>query len=127
MTTQHSPETTDVGEDRNAVRRRTVRRWLIPVGVVAVAAAGVIAIAQHRDEIPTRTISGDTRSQVLVQEAIDAALAEHRLSAVTRSQVLVQEAIDAALVEHRLSAVTRSQVLVQKAIDAALAEAHRSG
>jgi hypothetical protein len=48
-------------------------------GVVAVAAAGVIAIAQHRDEIPTRTTSRDTRSQVLVQEAIDAALAEaHR-------------------------------------------------
>jgi hypothetical protein len=113
MTIQQYPQTSTVG-----------RRWAIPAGFVAVAVASVtfIGVSQLRGGDGHISNSDFTRSQVLVQDAIDHALATHGQLDVTRSQVLVQDAIDDALAAgHNRHDFTKAQVLEQEAIDAALA------
>lgn len=99
MSIQHVPEATIVEEGRSTGHAGGVRRWLVPAGLLAVAATSLTLIARDRDGADSATVrtSDFTRSQVLVQRAIDDALAENRPLQFTRSQVLVQRAIDDAL------------------------------
>ena len=121
MTIQHAPETPAVGHHIEQTHRPRVFRWAVPAGLVAVAATAVIGVTQYRSDSDDGDRGDFTRSQVLVQDAIDAALAANRASDVTRSQVLVQDAIDEALAANRTTDFTRAQNLVQEGIDAALA------
>ena len=122
MTIQHVPETPAVEHRIDETHRPRHYRWAVPAGLVAVAATAVIGVTQYRGHSDQGEGGDLTRSQVLVQDAIDAALAANRGSEFTRAQDTVQEAIDAALAANRTSTdYTRAQTLVQEAIDAALA------
>ena len=114
MTIQQFPETSTVGH-----------RWAVPAGAVAVAVAAVAVIGvSHFSGHDAHAVNTPfTRSQVLVQDAIDDAIAANAKPDATRSQVLVQHAIDEALAAfpQHPSDFTRAQVLEQEAIDAALA------
>ncbi|HZI46081.1 MAG TPA: hypothetical protein VFD53_12720, partial [Ilumatobacter sp.] len=96
-------------------------RWAVPAGLVAVAATAVIGVTQYRSDGDPANRREFTRSQVLVQNAIDEALAANRGSELTRAQDTVQAAIDEALAANRSREFTRAQDTVQDAIDAALA------
>ena len=96
MTIHHDPQTSALG----------THRWVIPAGLAAVAATLVIGVTQYRpgtdSDVTSRPVSvsdaGDlTQSRVLVQDAIDEALAANRGGEFTRAQDTVQQAIDEAL------------------------------
>jgi hypothetical protein len=120
MTIQQIPETSTV-EHTDITRNPRNYRWAVPAGLVAVAATAVIGVTQLRGQSDHDDPVDLSRSQVLVQQAIDQALAANRGADFTRSQVLVQDAIDEALTANRGADFTRAQVLVQQAIDEALA------
>ena len=122
MTVHHTPQTSAFAN----------HRWVVRAGLAAVAATLAIGLSQYRagtdSDVASRPMSVSdapdlTRSGVLVQDAIDEALAANRVSDFTRAQDLVQGAIDSALAANRVSDFTRAQDLVQKSIDAALATA----
>ena len=119
MTVQHIPQPSTVARAVDKTRRTRIVRWAVAAGLAVVAATAVIGVTQYRDQGSTQTEV--TRSQVLVQGAIDEALAANRTGEVTRSQVLVQGAIDAALAANHTTDYTRAQTLVQQSIDSALA------
>src|SRR5688572_28837951 len=111
MTIQHAPETSPVGHRIEETHRPRNYRWAVPAGLVAVAATAVIGVTQHRGDSEHDDRADLTRSQVLVQDAIDSALAANRVSDFTRAQDLVQDAIDSALAANRVSDFTRAQDL----------------
>jgi hypothetical protein len=125
MTIQHAPETSPVGHRIEETQRPRAYRWAVPAGLVAVAATAVIGVTQYRSDSDDGDRGDFTRSQVLVQDAIDAALTANRSADLTRAQDTVQDAIDEALAANRAGEVTRAQDTVQDAIDEALA-ANRS-
>lgn len=88
--------------------RRRMSRWVAPVGIAIGAACivgtGALLIGANAEPTPTPPAVADSdqgRSQRLVEESIDAALAANRPAATEsdqgRSHRLVQESIDAAL------------------------------
>jgi hypothetical protein len=121
--TIHQDPTTTVAHDLDDSPRSRRHGWLIPAGVVAVAAVAALGVARYRDDGDQHGVTGSnyTGAQVLVEDAIDEALAANRSGDFTTSQVLVQDAIDEALAAHRSGDFTKSEVLVQQAIDQALA------
>jgi hypothetical protein len=94
----------EFAEPTRSTRRAQAVRWLPWIAAFALLAVGAgIALAALLDSDDTQTTASDyTKAQVMIQESIDAALAEQEVAAgseYTKAQVMIQESIDAALAE----------------------------
>jgi len=128
MTVHFDPKT--MRSDRPNVSRghHRIPRWVLPTILIVIAAAVLVGFAaliivnttdQGTAVTPT---AYDSTAAELVQESIDAALAEQAAVAVSPSAAeLVQESIDAALAEQAAAGMS-SYELVQQSIEQALAE-----
>ena len=117
----HHPTTTA----RSARAPRRFERWLLPAGIAVTAVLTFAAVDAVRDDgavtaprqaaAPAEATATDfTRSQRLVEQAIDDARSAATATDYTRSQRLIDQAID----EARISTdYTRSQRLIDQAID----------
>jgi hypothetical protein len=123
MTIQHVRETSALGNRIDETHRPRIYRWAVPAGLVAVAATAVIGVTQYRSDSGDGNPGDLTRSQVLVQDAIDEALAANQAGEFTRAQNTVQDAIDEALAAGRAGAQDTSAVDSANAFEARVADA----
>ena len=108
------------------------RRWMLIVGGAALAAAAAvgISIAANDSTEPAAPKVEQGPAYLIIQDEIDAALAERDAAADLKVQrpadLIIQDEIDAALAERNgVSEMQRPAAqIVQDEIDAALAELH---
>lgn len=115
------------------------RRWLVPAGVAAAAVVAVVGVAVlgsdspdgSVDQPPAAAVEVERPSYLIVQDYIDASLAENRQVSAANAQaqrpvhLVMQDYIDGSLAERKVNAengLLSSQQTVQYYIDASLAE-----
>ena len=111
-------------EPTRFARGTRVSRWLPWIAVFALLVGGAAFLATLVFDDGSDPLASDyTKAQVMIQESIDAALAERQAlrSDFTTAQVMIQESIDLELAKRQVE-YTTAQVMIQESIDEALAE-----